>query len=106
MVNVAMVGLGWWGRKMIDVVHGNSDVISIVRVVEPDTDAAKPFARERGLPLSADLEEALRDPDVSAVVLATPTRCIASRSGWRQPRASTSSARSHSRSPKRKPSAR
>ena len=72
MVNVAMVGLGWWGRKMVDVVRGNSHVISIVRAVEPDTDAATSFARERDLPLSADLEEALRDPGVSAVVLATP----------------------------------
>ena len=72
MVNVAMVGLGWWGRKMIDVVHGHSDVIAITRVVEPNTNAAKPFADERGLPLSADLDEALRDPEVAAVVLATP----------------------------------
>jgi predicted dehydrogenase len=72
MVNVAMVGLGWWGRKMIDVVHGHSDVVEIVRVVEPNTNAATPFAAERGLPLSADLDEALRDPAVQAVVLATP----------------------------------
>ena len=72
MVNVAMVGLGWWGRKMVDVVHGHNEVVTIVRVVEPNTNAARPFADERGLPMSADLEEALRDPAVEAVVLATP----------------------------------
>ena len=72
MVNVAMVGLGWWGRKMIDVVHGRSDVVRIVRVVEPNTNAARPLADERGLRLSADIEDALRDPEVEAVVLATP----------------------------------
>ena len=72
MINLAMVGLGWWGRKMVDVVQGHSDVVRIVRVVEPNMDAARPFAEERGLNLSPDLDEALRDPEVEAVVLATP----------------------------------
>ncbi|MDQ0469890.1 Gfo/Idh/MocA family protein [Labrys wisconsinensis] len=72
MINLAMVGLGWWGRKMVDVVQGHSDVVRIARVVEPNTNAARPFAGERDLPLSASLEEALHDPDVAAVVLATP----------------------------------
>jgi predicted dehydrogenase len=72
MINLAMIGLGWWGRKMVDVVQGHSDVVTITRVVEPNTDAARPFAAERNLPLSASLEEALSDPSVAAVVLATP----------------------------------
>jgi predicted dehydrogenase len=72
MINLAMVGLGWWGRKMVDVVQGHSDVVAITRVVEPNTNAARHFAEERGLPLSADLAEALFDPSVAAVVLATP----------------------------------
>ena len=72
MINLAMVGLGWWGRKMVDVVHGRSEVVRIARAVEPDADAARPFAAERGIPLSTGLDEALRDPDVQAVVLATP----------------------------------
>ena len=72
MINLAMVGLGWWGRKMVDVVHGRSAVVRIARVVEPDGAAARPFAAERGIPLSAGLDEALRDPAIQAVVLATP----------------------------------
>ena len=72
MINLAMVGLGWWGRKMVDVVQGRSDVVRIARAVDPDAGAARPFAAERGLPLSADLAEVLGDPAVDAVVLATP----------------------------------
>ncbi len=72
MINLAMVGLGWWGRKMVDVVQGRSDVVRIVRAVEPNGEAARPFAAERDLPLSADLAEVLGDPAVDAVVLATP----------------------------------
>ena len=72
MINLAMVGLGWWGRKMVDVVQGRSDVVRIARAVDPNTEAARPFAAERGLPLSADLAEVLGDPAIDAVVLATP----------------------------------
>lgn len=72
MINLAMVGLGWWGRKMTDVVQGKSAVIRITRAVDPDLDAARPFAEARGVPVTADLEDALRDPAVQAVVLATP----------------------------------
>ncbi len=72
MINLAMVGLGWWGRKMVDVVQGRSDVVRIARAVDPNTEAARPFAAERGLPLSADLAEVLGDHAIDAVVLATP----------------------------------
>ena len=71
MVNIAMVGFGWWGRKMVDVLE-RSEVVRVVRLVEPNTNAARPAADEKGLPLSADLAEALADPNVEAVVLATP----------------------------------
>ena len=72
MINIAIVGLGWWGRKMVDVVQGKSDVLNIIRVVEPNLDAARTFTDERGLTLSANLADALSDPKVQAVVLATP----------------------------------
>ena len=72
MINLAIVGLGWWGRKMVDVVQGRSNAVRFARAVEPNGEAARPFAGERGLTLSSDLEEALRDPDIAAVVLATP----------------------------------
>ncbi len=72
MIKLAMVGLGWWGRKMTDVVQGHSDVVRIVRAVEPNVAAAADFAARHGIVLGADLGEALADPAIDAVVLATP----------------------------------
>ena len=70
-VRTAIVGLGWWGRKMTDLVAGGDAGLVFVRAVDPSPDAAE-FAASRDLPLSADLADALADPAVEAVVLATP----------------------------------
>ncbi len=70
-VRTAIVGLGWWGRKMTDLVAGGDAGLVFVRAVDPSPDAAE-FAASRDLPLSADLADALADPSVEAVVLATP----------------------------------
>eukprot|EP01037_Dinobryon_pediforme_P015626 gene15626-15772_t len=72
MINLAMVGLGWWGRKMTDVVQGKSAVIRFTRAVEPNIEAARSFAQAHSMTLSADLDDALNDPNIHGVVLATP----------------------------------
>ena len=72
MLNLAIVGLGWWGRTHVDAVHGRSEKVQIVHLVEPDTARAGAFAAGRELPLSADYAAALADPAVDAVVLVTP----------------------------------
>jgi predicted dehydrogenase len=70
MLNVAVIGLGWWGRTIVDVVRGSSK-LRVVRVADLDP-KAQAFANERGLPCSATLDEALADPAVQGVVLCTP----------------------------------
>ena len=70
MLNVAVIGLGWWGRIIVDLVRG-SDKLRIVRVVDVNPGTAG-FARERDLPFSGTLEDALADDKVQAVVLCTP----------------------------------
>jgi predicted dehydrogenase len=62
MLNVAVVGLGWWGRTILSLLAENPK-LRVVRKVDP-------FVREPGV--TADLEEALRDPAVQAVILCTP----------------------------------
>ena len=62
MLNVALVGLGWWGRTILSLL-ADSAKLRVVRKVDP-------FVREAGV--TADLEEALRDPGVEAVILCTP----------------------------------
>jgi predicted dehydrogenase len=62
VLNVAVVGLGWWGRTILALLQGNRKV-QVVRRVDP-------FVREEGV--TPDLETALQDPKVQAVILCTP----------------------------------
>jgi predicted dehydrogenase len=72
MIRAAIVGLGWWGKTLVEAAE-NSDVIRFVsgttRTVTPDTEA---FAGKYGFKLAANYAAVLADPAVDAVVLATP----------------------------------
>lgn len=70
-VNTALVGLGWWGRKMATLLKDGSAGLNIVRGVDANPDAAD-FARDMGMAFSTDLNDALADTTVEAVILATP----------------------------------
>jgi len=72
MVGVALVGLGWWGRKMGALIKAQGKAIELVRAVEPNEAAAKQVGAQLGVPVTSDLEPALADPKVDAVILATP----------------------------------
>ena len=69
-LNVAVIGLGWWGRIIVPLAR-TSAKLRVVRVADPASTAAE-FAEAQGLPLSKDLDDALRDPKVQGVVLCTP----------------------------------
>ena len=66
-----MVGLGWWGRKMVTVLKAAGEQLDVVVAVEPDP-SAKDFAEVNGLALTTSYDEALARDDVEAVILATP----------------------------------
>lgn len=69
-INVALAGYGWWGRKMMAVVQGRSGLLRFTHVADPALgDGAELPA---GVARCRDLEAALADPGVEAVVLATP----------------------------------
>ena len=70
MLNVAVIGLGWWGRIIVDLL-AKSDKIRVVRVVDVSP-AGEAYARERGLPFSSSFEQALGAVEVQGVVLCTP----------------------------------
>jgi predicted dehydrogenase len=73
VINAAIVGLGWWGRTLVESVQGTSDrmrfVAGATRTVSPEATA---FADAQGLRLADSYEALLRDSSVDAVVLATP----------------------------------
>jgi predicted dehydrogenase len=72
MVNAAIVGLGWWGKNILQCIQGKSTKLRFVHGVSKEIDAALPLAEAHGFTLSDDLERALSDKRVEAVVLATP----------------------------------
>ena len=86
MINAAMVGLGWWGKTLVESVQGTSDVMQFVacatRTASADTQA---FAKEQNLKLASGLDEVLADPKIEAVVLATPVNLQPVRVARRKP---------------------
>ena len=73
MLRAAQIGLGWWGKTLVESVQGTSDAIQFVAAVSRrQPDDHQHFATAQGLRLYATYEEALADPQVDAVVLATP----------------------------------
>jgi predicted dehydrogenase len=72
MINAAIIGLGWWGKNWVNAIQGKSTRVRFVHGVSKEIDAALPLAEAHGFTLSDDLEKALADPRVEAVLLATP----------------------------------
>jgi predicted dehydrogenase len=70
-LEVAIVGLGWWGRTILDLL-GSSRKLRPAMLVEPNPGSAQDVAGRTGLPLASSLEEALAAREVRAVVLCTP----------------------------------
>jgi predicted dehydrogenase len=72
VINAAIIGLGWWGKNIVSCVQGKSAKLRFVHGVSKEIDAALPIAEANGFTLSDDLDKALADKRVEAVVLATP----------------------------------
>jgi predicted dehydrogenase len=72
MLRAAINGAGHWGTRLLEAVHGKSDKIGFVAAVTRDPITKRPLADRFGLALTANYAEVLADPDVDAVVLATP----------------------------------
>jgi len=73
MINAAIVGMGWWGKTLVESVQGSSDVIRFVAGASRTPSAElSAFADQQRLKLAPSFESLLSDPSVDAVVLATP----------------------------------
>ena len=73
MIRAGIVGLGWWGKTLVESVQGTSDVVRFTRAatgtLSPEAEA---FAAAQRLELAESFEALLRDRELDAVVLATP----------------------------------
>jgi predicted dehydrogenase len=72
MIRAAIVGLGRWGRSLVNAVAGNSDDIRFLRATTRTRASAEDFCRERQIALVDSYDEILGASDIDAVVLATP----------------------------------
>ncbi|MGY1602965.1 Gfo/Idh/MocA family protein [Geodermatophilus sp. SYSU D00815] len=72
MIDVAVVGLGWWGRNVVGLLAGSERIRPVLGVdVAP---GGREWAQARGLAVTAELQDALDDPGIDAVVLCSPHR--------------------------------
>ena len=99
MINAAVIGLGRWGQSIVRSTQGKSQRLRFIRGVSKEPELVADFARTQGFDLSTEFEEAVADPRVQAVFLATPHSLHVRQieTPWRRP-ASRSGARSPWRS--------
>ena len=72
MIRAAIVGLGWWGKTIVEAVQGKSDKITFVAANTRTRAKAEDFCRDKKIDLRDDLDAILNDPNIDAVVYTTP----------------------------------
>ncbi len=71
MFTAAVVGLGWWGRNLVNTIE-QSDKMNVLAVTSGHPAKHQDFADEKGVTLAASYEEILENKDIDAVILCTP----------------------------------
>jgi len=72
MINAGIAGLGRWGRVLADSVQGKSERIRFTAGCTGRKARAEDYCRDQGIDLRDGVDDLLADPDIDAVVLATP----------------------------------
>ena len=71
MLNVAVVGMGWWGKTLVSLMQ-KSPNFHVVKGVKRNPASEAEFARANGFEIVSDYGAVLADPNIHAVVLCTP----------------------------------
>jgi predicted dehydrogenase len=72
VIKAGIVGLGWWGKTLVESAEGSNAikfVAGTTRTVTPEVEA---FAKQKGLKLTGSYDGLIGHAGVDAVVLATP----------------------------------
>ncbi|MEM1430463.1 MAG: Gfo/Idh/MocA family oxidoreductase [Pseudomonadota bacterium] len=72
MIRLALVGPGRWGRILVEAVQNVSETVSFTKAIARSPAKAQAWCERHGLDLGSALSEALDDPEIDGVVLATP----------------------------------
>lgn len=71
MMRAAILGLGWWGKTIVQRMAA-SDKLRVVTAVELRVEPHAEFAAANGLKLTTSYDEVLADPEIDAIILTTP----------------------------------
>jgi predicted dehydrogenase len=71
MLNAAIYGLGRWGNRLVESVQG-SGKIRFVKGISREPEKHKEFSQKTGIRVVSSFGRVLNDPEIGAVVLATP----------------------------------
>lgn len=72
MIKAAIVGLGWWGKALVESVEGSEDIQITAGATRTQSDEVREFAALHGFDLRPDHGTLLADPELDAVILSTP----------------------------------
>jgi predicted dehydrogenase len=72
MIRAAILGIGHWGRMLVNAVQGNSTAIRFTAGATRTRARAEEFCAGHGIALKDDLDALLADPAIDAIVCATP----------------------------------
>ena len=71
MLETAIIGLGWWGGTITKNLN-ESKKIKIIAGVDIDEEHGIAFTKEHGITFYNHINDALGDPQIKAVIIATP----------------------------------
>ena len=72
-MNVAVVGLGWWGKQIVKSLSHSKDRFKIIAVADPKPPAdAGDLAKQHGFRLESDFDALLKDNSIAGVILTSP----------------------------------
>jgi predicted dehydrogenase len=72
MIRAGIVGIGHWGRTVINAVQGSSGKIRFTAGQTRTRSKVESFCSEKGIALHDSLDTILADPEIDAVYFATP----------------------------------
>ena len=80
MLNIAIVGPGLWGRRLIQSVQGVSDKVRFTAAVANRIEPVQAFCAEHNIAVTQDYASVLRDPAIGGVVSCGPAHLHAAHS--------------------------
>ena len=72
MIEAGIVGLGWWGKILVNSVQGKSGKIRFTKGTVRNPSKVQDFATEKGFELVPSYQDLLQDNAIDAVAIVIP----------------------------------